>query len=101
MDQPDDDARILVRFATLQEATDEVQATVQFVEEQLARLDQYLAPLKQRWQGDGGSAYAAEQTSWDRAARDLNRVLGQVPPALRDARVAYARAEQQNVRVWA
>ena len=101
MSQAPDGARIVVRFSTLQQATEEVQAVVQFMDEQLAQLDQYLAPLKARWQGDGGSAYAADQRNWDRAARDLNRVLARIPPALREARTAYAETEQQNARVWA
>lgn len=100
--QPGDDASlILVRFSTLQSASDEVQSAVQFVDEQLSQLDKYIADLKVKWKGDGASAYASKQDEWNRAARNLNQVLAKVTPALKKAHETYTQVEQQNKSVWA
>lgn len=93
----DDDSLIKVQYATLEQATSDVQSTVNFMNQQLDALYTYLKELKQMWQGKGGDYYRAEQQKWDKAAKDLNAVLAAVPPALREARSIYA--DTDGVRV--
>jgi len=99
MSDAGDDSLILVQYGTLEEATANVQAAVAFMNQQLGDLKQYLAQLKELWEGDAGTAYKALQAKWDQAAQDLNQILARVPE-LKEAHDAYRAADQRNAGVW-
>lgn len=92
-----DDSLIRVQYGTLEQATGDVQSAVNFMNQQLDALKQYLRDLKQLWQGEGGSFYKAEQRKWDQAAADLNQVLAMVPPAIREAEQIYSNTDRVQV----
>jgi WXG100 family type VII secretion target len=100
MSQAPDDALIHVEYGTMQDATTNVQNTVNFTNQQLGDLKQYLASIKEMWQGDAGDMYRDLQAQWDKAAADLNQVLAQVPPELQNALQDYQANEKKLAGLW-
>ena len=93
-------SEILVTFGALEAAQSDVAATTSNLNQQLADLKSYLAPMVSTWTGQAAELYQAKQQQWDRAAADLNQVLAQIGQALGAASEDFRTAEQSNTNVW-
>ncbi len=91
---------LLVTFGSLSEAAADVDAVAGQIDQQLADLRAYLAPLVASWEGTAAIDYQAKQRSWDTSIGDLNAVLRQIAQALRMANENYGRAENANAAMW-
>jgi early secretory antigenic target protein ESAT-6 len=89
---------LVVNFAVLQSAAEDIRMTVDTMNSELDALKQALQPIVATWDGDAKNAYAARQAEWDRAANDLNTLLSSIQQAvLRSAEIMAAR-EQANMQ---
>lgn len=91
---------MLVTFETVAGAQSDTAATHAAIDNELAALKSYLAPLVATWTGQAASNYEALQKQWDTAAMDLNSVLNTISLALGTAHENYSGAESSNARVW-
>lgn len=95
-----DTGHLLVTFATLTEGAADVDAVANQIDQQLADLRAYLAPLVATWEGVAAADYQALQRRWDTNIADLNAVLRQIAISLRTANQNYSSAETTNARMW-
>jgi WXG100 family type VII secretion target len=94
------EGHILVSLAAVSEAAADTDAIAGQIEQQLADLKGYLAPMVAGWSGVASSDYQALQARWDTSAEDLNAVLRQIAGALRTAHGNYTEAETKNSSIW-
>jgi WXG100 family type VII secretion target len=94
------DGHILVTFGSVLEGAGDTDAIAGQIEQQLADLKAYLAPMVATWSGQASTDYQALQAKWDTSATDLNAVLRQIAQALRTAHGNYTQAENQNSSIW-
>lgn len=95
-----DTGHILVTFGSLAEGAADVDAVASQIDQQLADLRSYLAPLTASWDGVAAADFQALQRRWDTSIADLNAVLRQIAVSLRTAGENYASAESTNARMW-
>lgn len=91
---------ILVTFGALSEAQANTAATYAALNNQLADLKSYLAPLTASWEGDASTTYQGYQAQWDTAAAELNTVLQTISSAVGQALANYQATEQTNTAMW-
>jgi len=94
------DGRLLVTFGALSNAQTDTQQTYNQLNQQLADLQRYLAPLVAAWQGQAAEAYQAYQQRWNQAQDNLNQLLHQISGALGQALANYQTAERTNTSLW-
>ncbi|HEY2702656.1 MAG TPA: WXG100 family type VII secretion target [Candidatus Dormibacteraeota bacterium] len=95
-----DQGHVLVTFGSLAEAAADVDAIANQIDQQLADLRAYLAPLVASWEGVASADYQAKQQRWDGALGDLNLVLREMARAVRTANDNYQLAESSNAAMW-
>jgi WXG100 family type VII secretion target len=94
------DGHILVTFAAVNEGAADADTIAAQIEQQLADLKAYVAPLVSSWQGQASGNYHALQQQWDTSATDLNQVLRQIAMALRTAEQNYQATESTNSSIF-
>lgn len=87
---------IVVNYAALQTASDDIKDTTNQVNGILDQLKSDLGPLVESWEGEAQAAYRQQQQKWDEAADDLNRVLASIGTAVQDALTRYQEGEQKT-----
>jgi WXG100 family type VII secretion target len=95
-----DSGHILVTFGAIAGAEADTASTSAALNQQLADLRGYLAPLVASWDGVARDAYQRYQNEWNQALTELNGVLSQVSAALGVAHDNYQQAEQANTSMW-
>jgi early secretory antigenic target protein ESAT-6 len=95
-----DHGHVLVTFGSLAEAAADTDAVANQIDQQLADLRAYLAPLVASWEGTASTDYQARQHRWDTAIGDLNLVLREMARAVRTANGNYQLAESSNAAMW-
>ncbi len=95
-----DSGHVLVTFGSLEEAAADVDGVANQIDQQLADLRAYLAPLVASWEGAASADYQAKQQRWDGAIGDLNMVLREMARAVRAANGNYQLAESSNAAMW-
>jgi WXG100 family type VII secretion target len=53
-----------------------------------------------QWDGHDRAAYDAHQAEWDRAVRDINKILNDIGGAVGIARENYLTTEMSNSKLW-
>ena len=91
---------ITVSFGTITQAQSDVSNTVARIDQQLADLRHFIAPLVASWEGGASSDYQVLQKRWDGAANDLNAVLGQIGQLLGQVHDGYRSTESANSNCW-
>ena len=94
-------SEILVTFSAIQQAQTDCAGTAAKLNGQLSDLRAYLAPMVSTWTGAAAENYDAKQRQWDRAAADLNEILGLISRALGAAVDDFRAAESSNASIWA
>lgn len=90
---------IVVNFAALRAAAEDIRSTVGKMNSELDGLKQGLQPMLATWGGEAQEAYYARQRQWDSAASDLNTLLTQIQNAVsRSADIMDARERANQAR---
>lgn len=90
----------VVTFGALVNAESDIRATVGRVNQQLADLKTYLAPIVSTWEGAASADYRANQDQLDLASTELNSVLDRIGEAVGQALVNYQQTESTNASMW-
>jgi 6 kDa early secretory antigenic target len=86
---------IRVEFGAIGNAQGDVVKAVANIDQQMADLRQFIAPLVASWEGAASTTYQALQKRWDTTAADLNAVLGQIGRMLGTTQMAYTDTEKR------
>lgn len=92
---------VFVTFGAVQQASGDARTTSAQLNQQLADLKSYLAPLVASWEGQASADYNAKQKQWDEAQTALNTLLAQIGSALENSHGNYTEAENKNASMWA
>ena len=92
--------QVMVTFATIAEASQNVQRTFQSLTQKLDDLHSFLAPMVADWTGSAAEQYQQKQQQWNQAQQDLGNVLQTIGRVLEDTHSAYQSTEQSNISAW-
>jgi WXG100 family type VII secretion target len=92
--------RVLVTFAALAEAAQQIQSTYNNLNTKLTDLESQLKPVVSTWTGNASQNYQVQQQKWNAAQTDLNTVLQAIGKALEAAHDAYTTTETSNTTAW-
>ena len=92
---------VFVTFGAVAQASSDARTTSTALNQQLADLKSYLAPLVASWEGQAATDYNAKQKQWDEAQAALNGLLAQIGTALDTSHSNYTQAENTNASMWA
>jgi WXG100 family type VII secretion target len=90
------DGTLVVSFAALHKASDDIQVALNNLHSQLDQVERDAAPLVASWSGAAREAYDARQTKWRTAAADLAGMLRSIKVAVDQSAADYFAAEQHN-----
>ena len=96
-----DDGQLLVNFASLHKASDDINAALGKMRSTLSDLEHAARPLVDTWDGEAKQAYALRQETWRRAAEDLAAILSSVKTAVDDSAADYHHTERSNTQLFA
>ena len=91
---------ILVTFGALADAQANTSMCHSNLNNQLADLKAYLAPLVASWEGNAATTYQGHQAQWDTAVTELNAVLATISAAIGQAQGNYQTTENTNAAMW-
>ncbi len=91
---------VFVTFGAVQQAAGDARSTSASLNQQLADLKSYLAPLVASWEGQASADYNAKQKQWDEAQTSLNLLLAKIGTALDTSHSNYTQAENKNAAMW-
>jgi len=92
--------RVLVTFAALAEAAQQIQSTYNNLNTKLTDLENTLKPVVSTWTGNASENYQVQQQKWNQAQTDLNTVLQAIGKAVEAAHDAYTQTETSNAAQW-
>ncbi len=92
---------IQYNFAAIAQASDDINRTNANIDRILGDLKSQLQPLVAEWEGESATSYQAAQAKWDKAAAELNQILGQVALTVRQANDAMSQINTSAARSWA
>lgn len=91
---------ILVTFAAIAEASQNVNNTSNLLNSKLDDLQRQLKPLVADWQGQASENYQAKQRQWNQAQQQLTQVLAAIGKVLEQAHESYSSVEKSNAATW-
>ena len=91
---------LVVNFAALHGASDEIQTALRRLESTLSDLERDAQALVGTWDGAAKEAYAQRQAAWRRAAQDLAAILASIKAALDESAADYLQTERVNARMF-
>jgi ESAT-6 family protein len=91
---------ITVRFAALQQATEDIGSSHGRLVAHKADMDAFLNNLRSTWEGGAGLNWQATQQRWNEAADGVHGVLRALGNAVEMAHANYTGAESNNERIW-
>jgi 6 kDa early secretory antigenic target len=92
--------KVLVTFAALAEAAQQIQSTYNNLNTKLTDLENTLKPVVSTWTGNASENYQVQQQKWNQAQTDLNTVLQAIGKAVEAAHDAYTQTETANSQAW-
>lgn len=92
--------KVLVTFAALAEAAQQIQSTYNNLNTKLTDLESTLKPVVSTWTGTASENYQVQQQKWNQAQTDLNTVLQAIGKAVESAHDAYTQTETANSQAW-
>ena len=92
--------QVMVTFATIAEASQNVQRTYQSLEQKLNDLHSFLQPMVSEWTGAAATQYQQKQQQWTQAQTDLGNVLQTIGRVLEETHSSYQQTEQANMNAW-
>src|SRR6266542_473633 len=94
------DGQLLVNFAALQKAADDIGSAIGKMRSTLSDLENAARPLISDWEGGAQQAYNARQQKWRQAADDLANILNSVKGAVMDSAHDSAATEKSNTALF-
>lgn len=91
---------ILVTFAAIAEASQNVNNTSNLLNQKLDDLQRQLQPLVSSWEGQASENYQAKQRQWNQAQQQLTQVLTAIGKVLEQAHESYSSVEKSNAGTW-
>jgi WXG100 family type VII secretion target len=91
---------VMVTFATIAEASQNVQRTYQSLQQKLDDLHNFLQPMVSEWTGEAATQYQQKQQQWTQAQTDLGNVLQTIGRVLEETHSSYQQTEQANTSAW-
>ncbi|MFI5758866.1 WXG100 family type VII secretion target [Streptomyces sp. NPDC051569] len=91
---------ILVNFATITQASTDVQSTAGRIKQQLDDLEAAVKRVANTWEGEAQQGYQAKQQQWDTTAADLHATLLKIASALQNSADNYQSTEKSNAATW-
>ena len=91
---------ILVTFAAIAEASQNVNNTSNMLNQKLDDLQRQLQPLVANWEGQAAENYQAKQRQWNSAQQQLTQVLAAIGKVLEQAHDSYSSVEKSNAASW-
>lgn len=88
-------------FASIAQASDDINRTNGNIDRILGDLKSQLQPLVAEWEGESAESYNAAQAKWDKSAAELNQILAQVAVAVRQANDRMSDINNSAARSWA
>ena len=92
------DGDLVVNFAALRAAAEDIGSTVTTMNSTLDGLKQSLQPLVSTWEGEAQTAYGTKQAQWDSAAADINTLLTGIQGAVQRSAEAMEARERGNMQ---
>jgi 6 kDa early secretory antigenic target len=91
---------MLVTFAAIAEASQNVNNTSNLLNQKLDDLQRQLQPLVSDWTGTAAENYQAKQRQWNQAQQQLTQVLSAIGKVLEQAHDSYSSVEKSNAATW-
>jgi early secretory antigenic target protein ESAT-6 len=95
-----DDGTLVVNFASLHKASEDIQKALNALHTQLGQLDTDARPLVSTWQGDAQQAYEVRQKQWSTASQDLQAMLRDIKSAVDESASDYLHTEKRNTGMF-
>jgi len=95
------DGTLLVNFAALEEAGQQIQNAVNKLDQELGDLDSAASPLVATWSGEAKEAYYRRQKTWTDSANDLKTILQSIRHAVDEAKGHYHDTEKRATNRFA
>jgi early secretory antigenic target protein ESAT-6 len=95
-----DNGVLVVNFAALEQARADINKALSRLESELEQLERDAAPLMSSWEGVAKAAYAARQTKWRNAARELSTTLRNIEAALDASTRDYLTTEKRAANLF-
>ncbi|MEU6353463.1 WXG100 family type VII secretion target [Streptomyces sp. NPDC047072] len=92
--------QILVNFATISQAAQDVRSTAGRIRQQLDDLEGNVRQIATTWEGSAQEAYRAKQAEWDQRAASMQQTLEAIAKALDGAAQNYQATESKNASIW-
>ncbi|MEV4758202.1 WXG100 family type VII secretion target [Micromonospora sp. NPDC049559] len=91
---------LVVNFASLQKASEDIQRALNALQGQLTQLDDDARPLVQTWEGEAQQAYDQRQRQWTSASQDLQTMLQDIKRAVDESAADYLHTEKKNTGLF-
>ena len=85
-----------VNHAGLDQAAQDLYATVKKIDDRMNRLESELAPLRSDWSGQAQQAYTAAKAKWDAALQDMRNLLDDTSRTVSQSNAEYRAADQRG-----
>ena len=92
--------QILVNFATISQAAQDVRSTAGKIRTQLDELESGVKRISASWEGAAQESYRAKQAEWDQRAASMQQTLEAIAKALDSAAQNYQATESKNAQIW-
>jgi early secretory antigenic target protein ESAT-6 len=94
------DGMLVVNFAALEQASQDIQSAVNQLHGELANLEADAKPLVATWSGTARESYDANHLKWTNAANDLTKMLTDIKNAVDESAAEYAATEHKNATMF-
>jgi WXG100 family type VII secretion target len=91
-----DQSEIVVKFAALHKASQDIGTAISTMHSQLDGLNSSVAPMVAGWDGSAQAAYVTRQKQWESAAQDITSLLTQIQGAVTKSAEIMQQREQAN-----
>ncbi len=85
-----------VNHAGLDQAAQDLHATVRKIDDRMNRLESELSPLRSDWSGQAQQAYTAAKATWDAALQDMRNLLDDTSRTVSQSNAEYRAADQRG-----
>lgn len=85
-----------VQHAGLDQAAEDMYATVKRMDERLNRLERELAPLRSDWSGSQQQAYDVAKRQWDDAMQEMRDLLDESRRTVYESNQEYRNADMRG-----
>jgi early secretory antigenic target protein ESAT-6 len=85
-----------VNHAGLDQAAQDLYATVKKIDDRMDRLESELSPLRSDWSGQAQQAYTTAKATWDRALKEMRDLLDETSRTVHQSNAEYRAADQRG-----